>query len=149
MTPPALPQQPSVPSTPPPAPAREFAVAFAEPAHGIRPQVPAFSFRPGIAPAFSGAGAPADADLVPVLVAQPMYPRHALRSRIEGSVRLEIVVNPDGTVREARVIDAEPAGVFEAAALQAALRSRFRPRMVAGEPVESRGRYDKHFRLAP
>jgi protein TonB len=62
-------------------------------------------------------------------------------------VRLQIVVNPDGSVRQARAIEAEPRGLFEAAAVTAAMRGRFRPRMVDGAAVESTGEYTVTFSL--
>jgi periplasmic protein TonB len=89
-----------------------------------------------------------DGELIPMVRLAPQYPRQALRDGIEGYVDLEIVVNPDGTVREARVRDARPRGYFESAAVNAALRGKFRPRVVDGQPVESRGSYRMVFSLA-
>jgi protein TonB len=89
----------------------------------------------------------ANADLIPVVRLAPQYPRQAARAGLSGWVRLRIVVNPDGSVREARAIEAEPRGLFEAAAVMAAMRGRFRPRMVDGEAVESSGEYTVTFSL--
>lgn len=86
-------------------------------------------------------------DLIPVVRLAPQYPRQAARAGISGWVKLRIVVNPDGTVREARPVDADPRGLFEAAAVTAALRGRFRPRMVEGVAVESSGEYTVTFSL--
>jgi protein TonB len=88
-----------------------------------------------------------NADLIPVVRLAPQYPRNAARAGISGWVRLRIVVNPDGSVREARVVEADPRGMFEAAAVTAAMRGRFRPRMVDGEAVESSGEYTVTFSL--
>jgi len=87
-------------------------------------------------------------DLIPVVRLAPQYPRQAARMGISGWVRLRIVVNPDGTVREAKPVEADPRGLFEAAAVTAALRGRFRPRMVDGAAVESAGEYTVTFSLA-
>lgn len=89
-----------------------------------------------------------NADLIPIVRLAPQYPRQAAMAKISGWVRLRIVVNPDGSVREARAIDAQPRGIFEAAAVTAALRGRFRPRMVDGVAVESTGEYTVTFSLA-
>ena len=75
--------------------------------------------------------------------------RNAARDGIEGWVRLEVTVNPDGTVSQARVLESEPRRIFDRAARQAILRWKFRPRIVAGEPVAHRGVQTIEFRLAP
>jgi protein TonB len=89
-----------------------------------------------------------NAALIPVVRLAPQYPRDAARAGISGWVRLRIVVNPDGSVREARAVEADPRGLFEAAAVTAAMRGRFRPRMVDGVAVESSGEYTVTFSLA-
>ncbi len=58
-----------------------------------------------------------------------------------------MVVNPDGTVRNARVLDAKPKGLFEAAAVQAVLRWKFKPKVVNGAPVEQKGAQKIEFNL--
>jgi protein TonB len=99
------------------------------------------SFSPG-----TGAGQ-GDSQLVPLVRLTPRYPRNAARDGVEGQVRLEVTVRPDGTVKDVRVLEAEPRGYFEAAAVAAARRGRFKPRTVDGEPVESTGQYTMIFRL--
>ena len=83
-------------------------------------------------------------DLIPMVALQPQYPRQAARDGIEGWVDVEITIGPDGAVKAARAKNAKPRGVFEAAAISAALKSRFRPKMVDGKGVEATGirRYD-------
>jgi protein TonB len=56
-------------------------------------------------------------------------------------------VNPDGSVRRATVVDSEPPDLFDAAAVTAAMRGRFRPRMVDGKPAESAGEYTVTFSM--
>jgi len=55
----------------------------------------------------------------------PVYPARAVMRQIEGWVRLELTIDPEGQVAEARVLDASPQGVFDRAALKAARRWRF------------------------
>lgn len=59
-------------------------------------------------------GAPA---LIPLRIRKPVYPATALEKGIEGKVVIEFALSSDGTVREMQVVSAEPAGVFEQAAL--------------------------------
>jgi len=61
----------------------------------------------------------ASAALAPVHIRQPIYPPDALRRGIEGRVVVEFGLAPDGGVRDLRVVHAEPAGVFDQAALRA------------------------------
>lgn len=78
-------------------------------------------------------------------IRQPSYPRVALDHRIEGQVLLEFGLSADGHVQHVAVVRAEPAGVFEHAALQAMLGWRY---AIAGAPVQGqRYRQSITFRL--
>jgi TonB family protein len=59
---------------------------------------------------------------VPLRRSEPEYPASARRRRIEGQVVVDVAIDPRGHVSNATMLQAEPAGVFEAAALRA-LRS--------------------------
>jgi len=63
----------------------------------------------------------------------PLYPRAAMVSKTEGWVRLLIEVNEFGQVSGASVIDAEPARVFNNAALKAVRKWTFHPKKVNGQ----------------
>ena len=56
-----------------------------------------------------------------------VYPPEALDAGIEGYVVVRYDVDGQGRVVNARVVEAEPDGVFEESALQAVSRWRFRP----------------------
>jgi periplasmic protein TonB len=94
-----------------------------------------------------GPGAMFDGDLLPLQRIPPQYPRDAARSGITGWVQLEVLVNADGTVRSAKVLDAKPRGIFEAAAVQAVMRWKFKPKIQDGKPVEQRGAQKIEFNL--
>lgn len=68
---------------------------------------------------------------------QPDYPPQARRDGVEGSVRLMLKVDESGAVREVRLMEAEPAGVFDAAALAAFGAARFAPARRNGLPVRA------------
>lgn len=74
----------------------------------------------------------ADQDLVAIIKMSPEYPRSAALEGTEGWVDIELVVAADGTVAEARVVDSQPARVFDRAALRALYRWKFEPRRVDG-----------------
>ncbi len=68
----------------------------------------------------------------------PTYPDRARERGTEGWVDIEFTVKTDGTTDEGVVKAAEPAGVFDRAALQAVERWRYEPRVVNGQVVDQR-----------
>lgn len=73
------------------------------------------------------------------------YPPDALEAGLEGAVVLELVIDAEGAVTDATVI--EPAGHgFDEAAREAALQFRFEPARRDGEPVAARIRFRYRFR---
>ena len=75
--------------------------------------------------------------LLPLVAPQPRYPETAQARGIEGEVTVEFVVNPFGDVASPRVVAAEPAQVFNLAALSAVSRWRY-PSDPSREPVTLR-----------
>ncbi|WP_031387188.1 energy transducer TonB [Desulfonatronum thiodismutans] len=74
--------------------------------------------------------------LTPISQVPPQYPVRARRQGISGWVRLEFVVNPDGSVRDVSVVEAEPReGIFDQEAVRALSRWRFHPQMQDGKAV--------------
>jgi len=68
----------------------------------------------------------------------PEYPTRALERGLEGWVDIEFTVARDGTTRDATVRAAEPAEVFNRAALAAVAHWRYEPRVVNGVNVDQR-----------
>lgn len=74
--------------------------------------------------------------LIPVSQIPPRYPRRAQLDGLSGWVRLEFIVNPDGSVRDVTVVEAEPdKGIFDHEAVRALSRWRFQPQIRDGEAV--------------
>lgn len=69
---------------------------------------------------------------------QPAYPELARKMNIVGTVKVEVVVAPNGIVRDARIVGGHP--VLAQAALDAAKKWRFEP-----APGESSGVIDFKF----
>jgi TonB family protein len=68
------------------------------------------------------AKAQADTASTPILAdvrTPPRYPAQALRDGIQGEVQVEFEVDATGVVRNPRVLQADPPGVFDEAALAA------------------------------
>ena len=80
----------------------------------------------------------AEGDIIPVVVIRPMYPREAAVAGTEGWVEVEFTITEVGTVKNPRVIDANPARVFNREAIRAILKWKFKPRVVDGTAVERR-----------
>jgi len=77
-----------------------------------------------------------EGDIIPVVVIRPMYPRDAALSGIEGWVNVEFTITETGTVRNPRVVEADPPRIFNREALRAILKWKFKPRVVDGVAVE-------------
>jgi protein TonB len=87
----------------------------------------------------SAAAGPSDADVIPLVRVQPMYPPSARQQKIEGWVKLRFNIGTTGRVESPVVVDALPAGVFEHAAIRAIKRWKYKPRVENGKPVTTRG----------
>ena len=79
--------------------------------------------------------------------APPDYPPDAVRRRQEGWVEVEFTVKTDGTVADPAVVNANPARVFNSAALSAVSRWTFKPRMENGKAVEEKVRRRIEFKF--
>ena len=64
---------------------------------------------------------------------QPVYPDLARKMNITGTVKIEVVVAPNGTVKEAKVVGGHP--VLATAALDAVKKWRFEPAAVESSGV--------------
>ncbi len=80
-----------------------------------------------------------DRDVMPVAQFPPEYPQRATLKGIEGWVQVRFNITAGGTVRDAVVVAAQPAGEFEDAALKSIARWRYNPRIDGGVPVERIG----------
>jgi TonB family protein len=89
-----------------------------------------------------------EASLIRVKGIQVEYPSDALRRNLEGWVELAYQVNPDGKIASVSVVDSSPASVFDAAAIRALSRVRYKPTVQGGKPVAVRTKIRIAFKLA-
>jgi protein TonB len=76
-------------------------------------------------------------------IVRPVFPRQAIRDGIQGgNVVAHLVIRPDGTVSEVRIIRARPPRVFDKEVIRALSQWRFAP-----EPVGFIGEVDIDFKL--
>lgn len=76
---------------------------------------------------------------------RPAYPQEARDKKIEGKVVLDILIDKEGRVRQATVVDGEE--IFRKGALEAIRKFLFRPASVDGGPVAVKIRYTLNFEL--
>ncbi len=77
-----------------------------------------------------------DRDVIPLVRVPPDYPPGL---NTEGWVKVQYSITATGSVRDALVVDANPKGVFDAAALKAIARWRYAPKIEGGVAVERVG----------
>ncbi len=80
-----------------------------------------------------------DGEYLPIVKVNPSYPSRALQRGIEGWVVVEFTVTKSGAVRDAIAVDAQPANIFNRAAIKAALKFKYKPRVIDGEAIEVAG----------
>jgi len=84
-----------------------------------------------------------DGDYLPIVKVAPVYPRRAQSRGLEGYVVVEFTVTKNGSVRDPLVIEAKPEGVFDRAAMDAAIKFKYKPRVVDGVAMEVSGVQNK------
>lgn len=81
----------------------------------------------GASPRASAAPPAAPPKLVRTRYVAPEFPAAAMKDGLSGSVRLRLTVNAEGHVSDVAVVQSTPPGVFDAAAISAARKWRFKP----------------------
>lgn len=85
------------------------------------------------------AGAQGDGEYLPIVRIAAQYPRRAAQKSIEGFVDLEFTVTKLGTTKDVTVIYAEPANVFNSAAINSVKKYKYRPKVEDGKPIDVPG----------
>jgi len=105
--------------------------------------VPVANVDIAVSPGFGISAGSADGDYLPIVKVAPVYPRRAVDRGIEGYVIVEFTVTKTGAVRDPRVVEYDPSTIFNKAALDAALKFKYKPRIVNGEAIEVHGVLNK------
>jgi len=99
-----------------------------------------------------------DGEYLPIVKVAPQYPRRALSRGMTGWVVVEFTVSEQGTVKDPLVVENcgwiqtarkegecidSPNGVFDSAAVKAALKFKYKPKVIDGNPVETAGVQNK------
>ncbi|MGH9718446.1 MAG: TonB family protein [Candidatus Acidiferrales bacterium] len=76
---------------------------------------------------------------------QPTYPKQARKQRVEGDVKLRVVIGTDGAVRSVAPLDGP--SLLVAAAIAAARQFHYKPALLNGKPIETIQTVDISFKL--
>lgn len=79
-----------------------------------------------------------DGPLIALIKVAPQYPRIAAAKGLEGSVLVQFDVTTMGTVENVVVVESSNK-IFDKAAIAAAYRFKYKPRIVDGVPYETKG----------
>jgi protein TonB len=79
-----------------------------------------------------------DGEYLPIVKVAPVYPARAAQRGIEGYVIVEFTVTRTGTTKDIAVVEST-SSLFDRAAVDAAGKFKYRPRVIDGEPVEVPG----------
>lgn len=81
-----------------------------------------------------------EGDYLPIVKVAPIYPQRALMRGIEGYCVVQYTVTRQGTIRDPFVIEDQCTNsLFHRPSLEAALKFKYKPRVIDGQAVEVRG----------
>lgn len=85
-----------------------------------------------------------EGDYLPIVKVAPIYPNRALTRGIEGYCVVQYTVTKQGTVKDPVVVEDQcTSSLFYSASLNAALKFKYKPRIMDGEAVEVPGVQNK------
>lgn len=83
-----------------------------------------------------------DGEYLPIVKVAPIYPRRAQTRGISGTCIVSYTVTTTGAIRDPYIeneTDCSPKGIFERASIKAALKFKYKPRVVDGQAIEVAG----------
>ena len=142
-----IPDKPETPKKPPPPKLETPEVV--QPVQNLNIKFPTLNTPVDLKGAFlRGANSLAsNSGLIPLVKIQPKYPREALKGGKTGFVTVRLTVDEKGRVISAIIEESRPPRIFDAAAIQAVLKWKFKPRVIDGVPVKQVGLTTIEFNL--
>ena len=137
--------------TPPPVPQDSAATD-----ENTRPVIPEFKMKlPDLSGLNLGTGPflggmselKSDSEVIPLVRVEPRYPRKALRAGTQGWVKVQFTILENGTVTNAKVIEAKPRRIFNREAIRAIQRWKFKPKIVDGKAMQQTATQTINFKL--
>ncbi|KRG70063.1 TonB family protein [Pseudoxanthomonas dokdonensis] len=133
---------PDAPAAPPAPLAPAVPASLAAPEMPATPAVPPAPPAPPVERTFSGRYEHSH-------MPPPRYPAQAAKDKVSGEVLLRVLVGSDGSTKQVQVEKSRPAGVFDAAVLEAARQWTFAPKISHGKAVEEWIRVPVTFAMDP
>ncbi|MGD8341732.1 MAG: energy transducer TonB [Gammaproteobacteria bacterium] len=95
---------------------------------------------PGLGKAYAGelGFGTSTSDFLPIVKVAPIYPARAAMRSLEGYVKVEYTITATGDVEDVVVLETT-SPIFVRAAVDSALKYKYRPRVVNGAPVAVTG----------
>lgn len=85
-----------------------------------------------------------EGDYLPIVKVAPIYPQRALSRGIEGYCVVQYTVTKQGTIANPFVVEDQcTSSLFQSASIQAALKFKYKPRVVDGQSIEVSGVQNK------
>ena len=85
-----------------------------------------------------------EGDYLPIVKVAPIYPQRALSRGVEGYCVVSYIVTRQGTIKDPFVVEDQcTSSLFHRASLQAALKFKYKPRVVDGQAIEVPGVQNK------
>ena len=85
-----------------------------------------------------------EGDYLPIVKVAPIYPNRALTRGIEGYCVVQYTVTRQGTIKDPVVVESQcTSTLFQRASVNAALKFKYKPRIMDGEAVEVPGVQNK------
>ena len=85
-----------------------------------------------------------EGDYLPIVKVAPIYPQRALSRGVEGFCVVQYTVTKQGTIRDPFVIEDQcTSSLFHRASVQAAMKFKYKPRVIDGQAVEVPGVQNK------
>ena len=124
---------------PPPRPKKLKAVLAPSQKMNVKMDLPRVKslLRSGLGPAMGFSSM--SMGLHPLVRVEPQYPQKASIKGIEGRVRLQFDITPQGGTTNIKILESHPQGVFERAAVQAVRKWKYRPQQENGRSVGQKG----------
>lgn len=87
-----------------------------------------------------------DGEYLPIVKVAPVYPRRAAERGITGTCLVTYTVTTAGTIRDVSIVEGGcEEEMFARPSVEAALRFKYKPRIINGEPVEVLGVYNRFY----
>jgi protein TonB len=136
------PKKPPPPDTPPPQPPTPQLDNLDPTAEKIAIQAAPVQTDIDMTGGFSlGVG---EGDYLPIVKVAPIYPQRALSRGIQGFCTVSYTVTRQGTIRDPVVVPGQcSSSLFERASIQAAMKFKYKPRVIDGQAVEVHGVQNK------